>query len=304
MNFRPFSIFPILLTGIAVCLSGCDTLQGPQGQPRTIAPASPPPVADSPPGAGAIWPEDAPQILATSAILIDARTGRVLYQKNADETRQVASTQKLISGMLLTRRGGLDGLVTIAPSDTRVEPTKLGLRAGERYPRRLLLQAMMVRSSNDATAALARDHSGSEEQFVAAMNQLAWQLGARNSRFANAHGLPAAQFSTARDVARFSYFAYRDPELRRMMLIQSMVFPFNSGRTTTLRTTNKLLERSPAFTGMKTGFTFAAGRCLVTSAQVNGRELILVQLNSNTRNIFNDAEKMISWAAQRPAWIL
>jgi D-alanyl-D-alanine carboxypeptidase (penicillin-binding protein 5/6) len=287
---------PSILIFVLGFFAGC----APHSQRPTqvVAPAQPQ-IASVSPGTPIIWPDDAPSIHAQSAILIDARSGRVLYQKNADEIRQVASTQKLLTGLLITGRGNLDEQVTIMASDTNVQPTKLGLRAGERYSRRILLQSMMVRSSNDATAALARDHSGSEAAFVAAMNQRAWEIGARSSNFANAHGLPAEQWSTARDIARVAYQAYRDPELRRMMLLQRMIFVFNSGRTTTLKSTNDLLERSPVFNGMKTGFTFKAGRCLVSSADIGNRHLILVQLGSQTKFIFNDAERMLRWGAAR-----
>lgn len=290
---RISSLLIIFVIGLLV---GCAPHS--QRQAVIVAPAQPQ-IASVPPGTPLIWPADAPAIHAQSAILIDARNGRVLYQKNADEIRQVASTQKLLTALLLTERGNLDQPITIMTSDTAVQPTKLGLRPGERYPRRILLQAMMVRSSNDATAALARDHSGSEAAFVAAMNQRAWELGARSSNFANPHGLPAEQWSTARDIARIAYYAYRDRELRRMMLIQRMTFVFNSGRTTTLKSTNDLLERSPIFNGMKTGFTFKAGRCLVSSADFGNRQLILVQLGSQTKFIFNDAERLLRWGATR-----
>ena len=188
--------------------------------------------------------------------------------------------------------------MTIMPEDTRVEPTKLGLRAGESYTRRSLLESIMVKSSNDACAALARDHSGTEDAFATNMNRAAYSLGARSSYFVNSHGLPASQFSTARDIARIAFLAYREPVLRRMMQQRVVYFRHNSGRVTTLKATNKLLERSGAFNGMKTGYTFAAGRCLVSSGRLNGREVILVQLGSNTKNIFDDAQRVMAWSGR------
>lgn len=276
-----------------LALAGCATTP-PATQTRRAEPA-PRPVASAPSDAP-IWPANAPGLHAQSAIMIDARTGEVLFQKNADARRVPASTQKLLTGLLITRQGNLDQPITITTADTRVEPTKLGLRAGGRYTRRQLLEAIMVKSANDACAALARDHSGSEAAFVDDMNRTAWALGARNSRFVNSHGLPAEQYSSARDIARIAYFAYRDPELRRMMRQPVAYFRHNNGRVTRLEATNKLLGRSTAFNGMKTGYTNAAGRCLVSSGYLGGREVILVQLGSKTRYIFDDAERIMAWS--------
>jgi len=245
-----------------------------------------------------VWPSNAPPLTAQSAIAIDAHSGEVLFQKNADNHRPAASTQKLLTALMIVRRGALDGGLMVTPEDTHVEPTKLGLRAGERYTRRALLEAIMVKSCNDACTALARDHSGSDAAFAMEMNRAAWALGARSSHFANSNGLPAPQYSTARDLARIAFLAYREPELRRMMRQQHAVFRHNNGRITVLKATNKLLARSPAYTGMKTGYTDAAGRCLVSSGRMNGREVILVQLGSKTRNIFDDAERIMAWAAR------
>ena len=274
-------------------------LAGCASSPREVrrAEAAAPAVAAAP-SAAPVWPEDAPSLAAGSAIVIDAHSGEVLFQKNADLRRPAASTQKLLTALMVAKRGGLDGTILIMPEDTRVEPTKLGLRAGGRYTRRSLLEAMMVKSCNDACSALARDHSGSDAMFAMNMNQTAWALGARSSHFANSHGLPAPQYSTARDIARIAFHAYRNPELRRMMRQQHSVFRHNSGRVTVLKATNKLLSRSPAYTGMKTGYTDAAGRCLVSSGKPGGREVILVQLGSKTRYIFDDAERLMSWAGR------
>ena len=276
----------------ALFLAGC-------AAPREVRRASPaPPPVASAPSPAPVWPANAPPLYAESAIMIDARTGEVLFQKNADMRRVPASTQKLLTALMITRRGNLDAPVTIMPEDTRVEPTKLGLRPGERYTRRELLQSIMVKSSNDACAALARDHSGTEAAFVENMNRAAWSLGARSSYFVNSHGLPAEQYSTARDISRIAFLAYRDPALRRMMQQRVVYFRHNNGRITRLEATNKLLERSGAFNGMKTGYTYAAGRCLVSSGRLNGREVILVQLGSRTKHIFDDAERVMAWSGR------
>lgn len=277
----------------ALLIAGCATTPPPSQVRRAE------PVANSvaaAPSSVPVWPSDAPGLTAQSAILIDARSGEVLFQKNADERRQVASTQKLLTTLLVARRGNLSAPVVIASEDTRVEPTKLGLKPGERYTRRALLEAVLVKSCNDACAALARDYSGSESSFAQEMNRTARELGALDSHFVNSNGLPAPQYSTARDLARIAYAAYREPTLRTFMRQPVAYFRHNSGRVTVLKATNKLLERSKAFTGMKTGYTFAAGRCLVSSGTLGGREVILVQLGSKTRNIFDDAQRVMAWA--------
>jgi D-alanyl-D-alanine carboxypeptidase (penicillin-binding protein 5/6) len=283
---------------IAFLLPACSILTEPTV--RRAEPYVRPPVAAAPAGNPAIWPANAPQINAESAILIDARSGQVLFQKNADARRQVASTQKLLTALLVARRGNLDQMVTIARPETLAEPIKLNLKVGERYPRHQLLEAIMVKSANDACAALARDHSGSESAFASQMTATAASLGATSSRFANSNGLPATQYSTARDIARIAYHAYRVPALREMMLKQDSLFRHNNGRVTRLKATNKLLTASPEYTGMKTGFTNAAGRCLVSSGTMNGCEVILVQLGSKTKYIFADASKTMRWAPPGP----
>ena len=286
-----------ILALLVVILVGCATYE-PAPMPVRRAEAWRSPVADSPPGAGPIWPVNAPPIHARAAIMIDARSGLTLFQKNADSHIQVASTQKLLTALIILRRGNLDGRLQIATPDTFVEPTKLGLRPGQFYTRRMLLSAMMVKSENDAAAALARDHSGSIPAFASTMNNTAWDLGAHNSHFANPHGLPAYQYSTARDMARIAFRAYREPFLRRLMNSRFYTFVYANGRQRTLENTNKLLQRSSIFNGMKTGYTFAAGRCLVSSASAGGRDVILAQFGSSTRYVFDDADRMMRWGLQ------
>ncbi len=288
-----------IVLGLGVVLLGAGCATTPPAEVRKAVPA-PPPVATSPANAPAVWPAGAPDVFAQSAILIDARSGDVLFQKNADTRRAVASTQKLLTALIVARSGNLDEIVTIGAPETRVEPTKLGLKPGERYPRRQLLEAIMVKSANDACSALARNHSGSESAFAEKMNSTAWQLGARSSNFANSSGLPAEQYSTARDIARIAFHAYRNPDLREMMQKEKTYFRRNNGRVTVLEATNKLLGASEAFNGMKTGYTNAAGRCLVSSGRLNGREVILVQLGSKTKHIFRDAARAMAWAPSNP----
>ena len=133
-----------------------------------------------------VYPATAPFTIASSAIMIDAKAGAVLFFKNPDIQRPVASTQKLLTALLIAEHGGLENSVRVAPEDCEVEPTKLGFRPGEIYTKRQLLAAMLVHSCNDAAVCLARNDAGSVASFAGLMNAKAAQLGAGSS-----HTLPA-----------------------------------------------------------------------------------------------------------------
>jgi len=285
---------------MVLVLSGCATDPAPITSLTLASAAAPSEIAPLKPAN--LWPSGisgaipAPSIKAASAILIDARTGETLYQKNADEPRQVASTQKLVTALIVAEQDPLDEPVKVSRPDTTVEPTKVGIRAGESYTRRQLLRAMLVHSANDCAAALARAHSGSLEEFSGEMNRLAMRCGATCSNFVNPHGLPAQQHSTARDMARIAFRAYHNADLREAMALRSYSFRYANGRLCNLAPTNKLLARSPFFNGMKTGYTEAAGKCLISSYSRGGREFILVQLGSHAPVVFDDAQRVIAWA--------
>lgn len=232
-----------------------------------------------------------PSCQAASYILVDAMTGQTLAQRNADEPRGVASTQKLVTALVVSRSGNLDRKIRIETSDTRVEPTKLGLVPGEIISRREVLYAFLVKSGNDGANALARDNAGSQSAFAARMNSLARFYGATNSYFVTPHGLSAGgQHSTARDMAKVAVAAYRDPLIRDIVRRRYITFHGHS-----LRNTNDLLERMPDCNGMKTGYTSAAGKCLISSASRNGRAVILVQLGSHLKNIWSDGQALMNW---------
>ncbi len=249
-----------------------------------------------------VYPSSAPITIASSAIMIDAKAGAVLFFKNPDVQRPVASTQKLLTALLVAEHGGLDDSVRVAPEDCAVEPTKLGFRSGEVYTKRQLLAAMLVHSCNDAAVCLARNDAGSVSSFARLMNAKAAQLGAGNSHFVNPNGLPKpGQFSTARDMARIAFAAYHNPTLREFMRLPGLTFTYSSGRRRFLEPTNRLVERSSIFTGMKTGYTEMSGRCLVSSASEGGKDIILVQLGGTHRLLFDDAQRLLLWGLEQRA---
>lgn len=241
-----------------------------------------------------------PSINAASYILIDASSGRTLVARNADVHRAVASTQKILTALVVLDAGNLDKPVRVSSSDVAVEPTRLGVKPGETYTRRKLLNAFLVKSANDVANVLARDNAGSISAFAAKMNAKARSLGATSSNFRNPHGLPAAgQYSTARDMAKIAMAAYRNPIIRDIVRQQYTSFRYASGRTVTLENTNKLLGKMSECNGMKTGYTNAAGRCLISTAASRGRAVILVQLGTKTKYIWDDGRTLMSWGLAR-----
>jgi D-alanyl-D-alanine carboxypeptidase (penicillin-binding protein 5/6) len=239
-----------------------------------------------------------PVISAGSAIVVDAATGKVLHEVNADQKRPVASTQKLMTALLVAEAGDLDRKIRVEASDTWAEPTKLYIKPGEVYSRYDFMNILLVHSMNDVARALARDNAGSVEAFAERMNAKAAQLGMQASNFVNPNGLPApGQSSTARDMARLALAAYRNRIVRGFVCQKSMVWHYNDGRTCVFETTNRVLKNFPPCNGMKTGTTDAAGHCLISSAASGGREVIVVVLGDN-RNVWVDSYRLLAWGLQ------
>ncbi len=256
--------------------------------------AAPEPVAPIP--SGPSDPNHVPYTRAASTLVIDARTGQVLTEKNADQPRQAASTQKLLTALIVAESGYLDRTVTVEPVDTFAEPVKLNIRPGETYERIELLRALLVKSANDVARCLARDNAGSIEAFAQKMNAKAIALGATHSEFLNPNGLPIpGQHSTARDLSVIARAAYANPTLRSIVCLPQLVFRYANGRTRQLENTNKVLKRMPYCNGMKTGYTEAAGHCLIASGSRGGRDIIVVVLGDTKAGVWSDATSLLTW---------
>jgi D-alanyl-D-alanine carboxypeptidase (penicillin-binding protein 5/6) len=256
---------------------------------RKAEPVTPPPPAGS-------VSKIAPNTRAAAVMVIDAHSGEIFYEKNADAPRAAASTQKLLTALIVAERGYLDRTVTVQHEDTLAEPVRLNIRPGETYTRIELLRALLVKSPNDVARCLARDSAGSVEAFAELMNQKARELGATHSHFVNPNGLPIpGQYSSARDLSIIARAAYANSTIRSIVCLPNLVFRYANGRTRELENTNKVLKRLSYCNGMKTGYTEAAGHCLIASGARPGRDIIVVVLGDSKSGVWQDASALLSW---------
>src|SRR5438105_7969898 len=257
--------------------------------------AKPKQTPESTPAPTEYTPDGIPKTGAASVIVVDANNGQILYEKNADEVRAAASTQKLLTALIVAEHGFLDQPVVVQTIDTMADPVKLNIKPGDTYQRMDLLRALLVKSPNDVARCLARDNAGSVEAFAEVMNRRARELGATHSHFVNPNGLPVPnQYSSARDLSVIARAAYANPTIRSIVCLPQLVFRYANGRTRELENTNKVLKRLPYCNGMKTGYTEAAGHCLICSGARPGRDIIVVVLGDSTA-VWRDASALLSW---------
>lgn len=211
---------------------------------------------------------------AAAAILMDADSGRVLYEQNADARMLIASTTKILTALVAIREGDLSDVVTVKREATLTEGSSMYLKEGEQLTLETLLYGLMLCSGNDAAVAIADHVGGSQKGFVKLMNETAQELGMEDSSFANPNGLDAEDhYSTARDMAKLACAAVKNETLLRIVSTQSVTI---GGRTMTNH--NKLLRYVDGCLGLKTGYTRAAGRTLVSCVERNGQRLVAVTL--------------------------
>lgn len=217
-----------------------------------------------------------PTLSAQCAILYDCGSGRALFEKGADSRQLIASTTKIMTGLLVCEQANLDARVAIPEEAVGIEGSSLYLRTGEVLTVRELLLGMMLHSGNDAAMALAIFCAGTPEKFVDWMNAKAEELGLTETRFANPHGLDDENnYSTARDLARLAAAALENETFRDIVSTKTATI---TGRTLTNH--NKLLWRYGGAVGVKTGYTRHAGRILVSAAERDGRRLVAVTINA------------------------
>lgn len=219
---------------------------------------------------------EAPAVSAASAVLLDADSGRILYARNENEERAIASITKLMTALVAAEYlDDLSQTITIQKAWTGIEGTSLYLKAGEEISLETLLYGLLLHSGNDAAVALAAHCAGDVETFVGWMNQRARDLGMTGTHFSDPNGLgDEDHYSTALDMARLGAACLKNPVVSKIVDTKSIVL---EGRSFTNH--NKLLWQYEGCTGMKTGYTRQAGRTLVSSAERDGQKLVCVTLN-------------------------
>ncbi|MBQ2696981.1 MAG: D-alanyl-D-alanine carboxypeptidase [Clostridia bacterium] len=218
---------------------------------------------------------------AKSAIMIDAASGTVLYSKNPNERLGMASTTKIMTGILALEYGNLNDVYTVSPNGDWVEGSSIYLNPDEKITLETLLYGLLLKSGNDAALAIAKHISGSEQAFVALMNEKAAELGLKNTHFANPHGLYAEEhYTTAHELAKLAAYAMQNPVFEQIVnTSQYKEKPVGERDGRVINNANKLISMFAEADGIKPGYTPETGRTLVGSASKNGVRVITVTLD-------------------------
>ena len=235
------------------------------------------------------------RVTATAAILVDGRTGQVLYGRNPHLIWPPASTTKIMTALVAAQSTPLSTLITISPQVARFrDGSVVGLPEGARIPLKDLLYALLLPSGNDVALAIAEGTAGTVSAFVARMNNEARRLGAAQTHFASPHGLYTPDnYTTAYDLALITRAALANPTIRDIVRTRTYRFHPPGGPARVLYNHNKLLGRYPGADGVKTGYVHEAGLTLVASATRRGWRLIAVVLHS--RDMWGDSSRLLSY---------
>lgn len=226
-----------------------------------------------------------PPVHASASVLIESKSGAVLFAKNEDQRRAPASTTKMMTTIVALEKGNLNQIVKVSRRAAGTPGSSIWLRTGDRISLRELLKGMMLQSGNDGSMAIAEGISGSMESFVDLMNRKAKELGALNTNFRNPHGLRApSHYTTALDLALIARYGLAKPQFAGLVKQKTAIIKWTEqSRELGVTNTNRLLWGLEGADGVKTGTTNEAGHCLVASATRDGKQLIAVVLNSQNR---------------------
>ena len=234
-----------------------------------------------------------------AAAYVLATDDHVLWARNADKPLPPASLAKLLSALVLLRgRWNETEIITISAAAAAIEGTQIGLRAGEKIRAGDALTAMLLRSANDACLALAENAAGSSAEFVRRMQALANELALKHSEFRTPCGLDApGQYSTANDLLSLARIAMRQPQIAVRAARENDVAVTLGGRSVAFHNNNALIGRLRGTLGVKSGFTVAAGKCVIAMVEREGHRVWLVLLNAPNRWWTADAMIEAAFAA-------
>ena len=224
------------------------------------------------------------EVSAKAAIVVNAETGGVIFSQNADEKLPMASTTKIMTAILLCENCELKNTVVATKEMVTVEGSSMGLLEGDVVSFEALLYGMMLPSGNDAATTAAIAMAGSLESFALMMNKKAAEIGMDSTNFVTPSGLDADEhYSTARDMAKLAVYAMQNPIFRKAVSSETKTLQYgNPPYRRTLKGHNKILSLYEGGNGIKTGYTSKSGKCLVSSAERNGKRVIAVTLNDSS----------------------
>ncbi len=244
-------------------------------------------------------PVSGPSISGYAAVLIDASTGNIIFEKNADVKMEPASTTKIMTAIIALERGNLSDIVVTGVNPTLAEGTRIYLEEGEKLTLEQMLYALLLNSANDAAIAIAEHIAGDVQSFVDMMNEKAREIGAYNTIFLNPSGLTEdGHLTTANDLAIITRYALKNlPEFRKMVATKNLTIPWQGNDwDRQLINLNKLLWNYDGADGVKTGYTSSAGQTLVATATKDGWQLIAVVLKSQSRSsLWKDAQNLLDY---------
>ncbi len=264
-----------ILTVVALCVTGCSFT------------------------AGALTLRELPAVSAECAVVVEIKTGKIIAGKNEHKRASMASTTKIMTALLLCEMCDLESTAVVTKEMVTVEGSSMGLLAGDTVHYRDLLYGMMLASGNDAATSTAYLIAGSLDKFAELMNKRAAKIGMTNTHFVTPSGLDADDhYSTAYDMALLATEAMKNEDFAQAVGSKSATLEYgNPPYRRTLTNHNKLLSYYKYCTGVKTGFTKKSGRCLVSSAEHDGKGVVAVTLNAP--NDWRDHEAMLSFGLEQ-----
>ena len=253
-----------------------------------------------------IWEDDVlqtsntseePKLNSRAAVIYDRKSKKIIWGKKENEKRPMASTTKIMTAIVVLENANLSDTVTVSKKSAGTGGSRLGLKVGDKITVNNLLYGLLMVSGNDAAVALAEYVGGSVEGFADKMNQKAEELGLESTHFITPHGLDMADhYTTALELAEMADYAMNNEKFAQIVNTKNITININ-GRSKSLKNTNELLGNLNGVNGVKTGFTNGANRCLVTSVNRDGMNIITVVLGADTKkDRTNDSVKLIEYA--------